>query len=308
MEIPRDRLEVLDTFSFTPDTFPRLQGTEVTMNWLRSSETPLNTPIIISSPEGLGMDMPPASLTARDVASMMGPQSSVEVMRVGTQARLPGWTLEEWANYVETPPEDRQEILNVISLEVTGTKLGEMVRRPEIVRALDWVDLLWKESGRQKPRKRPKKGESGWPKVQTYCLMGVKDAYTDFHVDFGGTSVYYHILSGAKTFYFIAPTPRNLTIYEKWCTSTDQSFTFLGELVDQCVKVELQAGNTMIIPTGWIHAVRTPEDAMVIGGNFLHGLNIPGQLAIAKIEERTHVPQTYRFPYWYETCWRAAVH
>ena len=32
------------------------------------------------------------------------------------------------------------------------------------------------------------------PQVQKYCLMSVKDSYTDFHVDFGGTSVWYHIL------------------------------------------------------------------------------------------------------------------
>ncbi len=32
------------------------------------------------------------------------------------------------------------------------------------------------------------------PHVQRYCLMGVKDSYTDFHVDFGGTSVWYHVL------------------------------------------------------------------------------------------------------------------
>ena len=32
------------------------------------------------------------------------------------------------------------------------------------------------------------------PLVQKYCLMGVKDSYTDFHVDFGGTSVWYHVL------------------------------------------------------------------------------------------------------------------
>ena len=32
------------------------------------------------------------------------------------------------------------------------------------------------------------------PMVQKYCLMGVKDSYTDFHVDFGGTSVWYHVL------------------------------------------------------------------------------------------------------------------
>ena len=32
------------------------------------------------------------------------------------------------------------------------------------------------------------------PQVQKYCLMGIKDSYTDFHVDFGGTSVWYHVL------------------------------------------------------------------------------------------------------------------
>ena len=32
------------------------------------------------------------------------------------------------------------------------------------------------------------------PYVQKYCLMGVKDSYTDFHVDFGGSSVWYHVL------------------------------------------------------------------------------------------------------------------
>jgi len=37
-----------------------------------------------------------------------------------------------------------------------------------------------------------------YPKVQKYCLMSVGGCYTDFHVDFGGTSVWYHILKGAK--------------------------------------------------------------------------------------------------------------
>lgn len=34
--------------------------------------------------------------------------------------------------------------------------------------------------------------------VSRYCLTGVKNAYTDFHVDFGGTSVWYHIVKGKK--------------------------------------------------------------------------------------------------------------
>jgi Jumonji helical domain len=62
----------------------------------------------------------------------------------------------------------------------------------------------------------------------------------------------------------------------------------------------------MIIPTGWIHAVYTPEDTIVIGGNFLHGINIGGQLKIYDIENRTQVPLKFRFPYFVRMQWYAA--
>lgn len=41
--------------------------------------------------------------------------------------------------------------------------------------------------------------------------------------------------------------------------------------------------------SGWIHAVYTPVDSMVFGGNFLHSFNIPMQLNICNIEDRTRV-------------------
>lgn len=40
---------------------------------------------------------------------------------------------------------------------------------------------------------------------------------------------------------------------------------------------------------GWIHAVYTPTDTLVFGGNFLHSFNIPMQLKIYSIEDRTRV-------------------
>ena len=43
---------------------------------------------------------------------------------------------------------------------------------------------------------------------------------------------------------------------------------------------------------GWIHAVYTPEDTLVFGGNFLHSFNIPMQLNIYNIEDRTRVRST----------------
>lgn len=31
------------------------------------------------------------------------------------------------------------------------------------------------------------------PFVENFCLLGMKDSYTDFHIDFGGSSVWYHV-------------------------------------------------------------------------------------------------------------------
>ena len=61
-----------------------------------------------------------------------------------------------------------------------------------------------------------------------------------------------------KVFYFIRPTPANLAAYERWSGTELQSNIWLGDMVDEVVKVTLYPGNTMIIPTGWIHAVVSP--------------------------------------------------
>jgi len=144
-----------------------------------------------------------------------------------------------------------------------------------------------------------------YPKVQLYCLMGVAHAWTDWHIDFAGSSVYYHVLRGAKVFYFIRPTPSNLAAYERWSGTDMQSNTWLGDMVDEVTKVELTAGNTMIIPTGWIHAVYTPVDTLVFGGNFLHSYNMATQLRVREIEIATHVPKKFRFPFFAKLCWYA---
>lgn len=76
-----------------------------------------------------------------------------------------------------------------------------------------------------------------------------------------------------------------------------------------------------IIPTGYIHAVYTPMDSIVFGGNFLHSYNVDtrefprsldsplnsiatdsffsssgGELRLRQIEIDTKVPQRFRFP------------
>uniref|UniRef100_A0A671NQ35 Lysine-specific demethylase 2A-like n=1 Tax=Sinocyclocheilus anshuiensis TaxID=1608454 RepID=A0A671NQ35_9TELE len=169
---------------------------------------------------------------------------------------------------------------------------------------IDWVDNMWPRHLKERQRDSTNSiTEMQYPKVQKYCLMSVQGCYTDFHIDFGGTSVWYHILQGCKVFWLIPPTPQNLELYENWVLSGKQGDIFLGDKATDCQRIELKQGYTFIIPSGWIHAVYTPVDALVFGGNFLHSFNIPMQLHISSIEDRTRVPAKFRYPFYYEMCW-----
>lgn len=106
-----------------------------------------------------------------------------------------------------------------------------------------------------------------------------------------------------KIFWLIPPTERNFQLYERWVLSGKQSDIFFGDTVDRCARVELNSGNTFFIPTGWIHAVYTPEDSLVFGGNFLHSFGIEKQLRVAQVEDATHVPQKFRYPFFTEMLW-----
>jgi len=63
-----------------------------------------------------------------------------------------------------------------------------MIVPPRIVNELSWVGNYW-------PSDIPTEDvQFVRPEVQRYCLMGAAGSYTDFHVDFGGSSVWYHVL------------------------------------------------------------------------------------------------------------------
>ena len=239
----------------------------------------------------------PRGLTVRKVSELYGPGERLDVIDVKSQSQGDKkWNMQKWADYYEST--DEKVIRNVISLEVSQSKLGRLIRRPKIVRDLDLQDSVW-------PADLQAAGD--YPKVQFYCLMSVADCYTDFHIDFGGSSVYYHILKGKKTFFFIPPEDKNLKAYENWCNSDTQDTTFLGDVTGDCSRVDLSEGDTMLIPAGWIHAVWTPEDSLVIGGNFLTRQNYEMQIKVATIERDTKVAQKFRYPHFQKIMWYTAL-
>ena len=239
----------------------------------------------------------PRGLTVRKVAELYGPEEKVEVIDVKSQnGENKKWNMRRWVDYYES--QGNKIVRNVISLEVSQSKLGRLIRRPQIVRDLDLQDAVW-------PAGLQAKGE--YPKVQFYCLMSVADCFTDFHIDFGGSSVFYHILKGKKTFLFIPPKEKHLKKYEEWCMSPAQNWTFLADQTKECYRVDLSEGDTMLIPAGWIHAVWTPEDSLVIGGNFLTRMHYGMQIRVAQVEKATGVARKFRYPYFQKLLWYAAI-
>jgi len=293
----------LPTLCAAEGRYTAVASMTVTAAWLRVHG--LSRPLLISGRAGLGLRVPIPSFSVTDVATVVGRDFPVAVMDVAAQTELTGWTLGSWADYFATPPAARKRVLNVISLEFSGTPLSRLVRSPSVVRSLDWADIAW-------PGGRRAGGE--YPLVQYYCLMSVAGSWTDFHVDFGGTSVWYHVHTGSKVFILIPPSPPALAAYEAWATSKGQAATFLPDTLPGgpagpagAFTLTIPAGGSLLIPSGYIHAVYTPADSLVFGGNFLHGLSMPSQAAVAALERATRVARKYRMPYYEHCAWYAAA-
>ncbi|XP_049805961.1 lysine-specific demethylase phf2-like isoform X2 [Schistocerca nitens] len=275
--------------------FPSCEGIIVTMKGEELSvpylkEHGFDRPIIIKDKKGLGMKIPEKSIW--EVASYIDSERKVDVIDVIRQTTLT-MPFKTFIDYFCSP--FSKNPFNLISLEISDTRLSELVEAPTVARELDWVNSAW-----------PERSECDKPAVQKYCLIGMRDSYTDFHIDFGGTSVWYHVYKGQKIFYLIKPTPANLSLYQRWTLSATHSEMFFGDQVDMCYRCVLNEGETMLIPTGWIHAVLTPETSLVYGGNFLHSLNIPMQLQIYEMERRAQTPNKFCYPAFETINWYAA--
>lgn len=270
----------------------KVSGKQLTLPYLNQSG--FNHPILVTDKDGLSMTIPQPSYNVHTICQALGPDHVLDVID-GRKQKTCQMTIDQFATSFSTPNSDR--VLNCLSLEVSSTPLADILTPPLVARKLCWVNNVWPSSN---TLRHPK------PQVQKYCIMSMKDSYTDFHIDFGGTSVWYHIFSGEKYFYLIRPTPGNLSLYERWTRLSTQSETFLGDMVDKCYKLKLKAGQTVFIPTGWIHAVYTPVNSIVFGGNFLHSLNIQLQLRVYELEGRLKDPPKYRFPSFEVVHWLAA--
>uniref|UniRef100_A0A3P9ATW2 JmjC domain-containing protein n=1 Tax=Maylandia zebra TaxID=106582 RepID=A0A3P9ATW2_9CICH len=211
-----DLEEKVNSERFSSDRVLRMDGKDFTYAFIQRGG--LRDPVVFEKPDGLGIKMPDPDFSVNDVKMFVGSRRMIDVMDVSTQKGTEMSMAQE-------------KLYNVISLEFSHTKLENWVKRPATVDLIDWVDNMWPRHLKERQRDSTTLSMTcSTPKYRSkYCLMSVEGCYTDFHIDFGGTSVWYHILRGSKVFWLIPPTPQNLELYENWVLSGKQGDVFLGD-------------------------------------------------------------------------------
>lgn len=279
-----------------------LTGRELTVEYMQNSG--FTNPIFVARRDDLGIKVPHKDFSMDQVRSMVGSRRTVDYLDCKTQETR-GMCMRDWCKYWNTEP--REEILNGISLEFSKTKLDLQVTSPRVVRQIDWIDKAWPRHLKELQKDSSNAlNDMMYPKVQKFVIMSPGGSFMDFHIDFGGTSVWYYLLRGHKVFWLIPPTDANLLLYEKWVkepAATKTKNGFFGDQAEGCCRLDLHAGNTMLLPSGWIHAVYTGKDSLAFSGSFLHSFSIEKQLKVVFVEESLGVPEKYSFPFYTEMLW-----
>ena len=126
-----------------------------------------DVPVIVRKPHkhNLGLRMPKQSLSPRDVANATCPKSLIPILDVKLQTSQKRASLDEWCQYWERTP--RAKVLNVISLEITGTVLGAQVKAPDFVDKVDWSATAWPADAPASKFKHEGCGCDGGKKIPT---------------------------------------------------------------------------------------------------------------------------------------------
>jgi hypothetical protein len=182
----------------TEQPFPSLRVNSVTMDQFTADYiqvTGLETPILIPKHDVTFLKFPMEKNVYECfdyVVSMIGPSTMVKVINVARQ-QDESMSIEEYKNiFTESQTKaatETSQVYNLISLELSLSSLSTRIIGPQAIRQIDWIDQVW-------PIDRVMKGD--YPRVQKYCLISMAGSYTDFHIDFGGTNVWYHVVKGTN--------------------------------------------------------------------------------------------------------------
>jgi F-box/leucine-rich repeat protein 10/11 len=124
-----------------------------------------------------------------------------------------------------------------------------------------------------------------------FANISVAGSFADFKFAPGGAALWLHALFGKKALCCIPPTTWNLAAYLSWLNTEQRDASFFGALAEEAAVIEVHAGETVLIPAGWLVAQGTVGDAFVIGSTFFNAGGIGGVLRVMEVEDCLGVPR-----------------
>jgi len=104
--------------------------------------------------------------------------------------------------------------------------------------------------------------------LTTYVQPVNAGCLTEFHCDFAGTVVQAYLQTGIKLWFLFPWSPGSLERLAEW-QSGPRSMWFPAFLRQKVYCIKQEAGQTILLPSGWFHAIYTVEDAVTFASNYL---------------------------------------
>ncbi|KAH7702835.1 jmjC domain containing protein, partial [Aphelenchoides avenae] len=276
---------------------------EFTAQYVRDSG--LIQPLLFEdAPEALGMSvLQSEKFTLHKLAKLIPGNRRFRLLDDGGH-KSPSVSLKAVAEDCEKPQHKRALPPGEILIEGWNTILAEMITPPKVVSELDWVERYWPKELKQ--RQDLQGNDYGWR--QKHCIINTKGCFFDFFVPFAGTAVWYHVLQGTLVSWLVEPSEENVRLFEDWysqpCSSSANGpRPFFGDLVDKCTRLRMEAGSTVVIPSGWIRCDYATEDTVAVGGHFLHSYAMPQQIRALESEKKRRIPANYCYQFAPQLLW-----
>lgn len=262
--------------------------------------------IVTSSARALGYRGPPnfSFEKAKEIFKKNGKELEVINSKTGDTVKLPIRTVLDHIENGERGEDD--PIYNVLSLEVSNdSQLAPLIEVPTFVKEHSLVldveralktdinmdfgkkNTMSAEARNERIKRETKlsKFNQHVPRYEKYIIFSQAGAFTDLHIDLAGSGVFYYVYLGTKVIYFAEPTEENLKLYAQLELEKKTIWSCDEEILKRFQRIEVNAGEMVLIPPGFLHFVYTPVDSLVIGGNFLTEAFLPLHFNMVQLEE-----------------------
>jgi [histone H3]-dimethyl-L-lysine9 demethylase len=112
----------------------KLEGGQLKLEYFEKNG--FKKPIFVENKDNLDFSLPSSNFSLNDIELLLGSDYELEVIDVEKQKTF-AMKMNLFKNYFNATR--RTKIYNLISLEISKTKLNEIVTVPRIVREISWV-------------------------------------------------------------------------------------------------------------------------------------------------------------------------